>query len=212
MIESGKIESSRVFEILFGFTRKKRDACIGETFRCSRNLRAKAAVLYEIPRPSSVVAWFWALLPATIFRDSCASFATLESTKIRSFGVFEAARCRLLTIRIYSRKYPKYSPLSLLITRYHVLRGRTETFASLLGLSPYVWKSTRLGSMSCFVLYIYICSNSSGIRTRIFRSIVCDPIHRVVDRSFRRSNDNRHLFPGQFYISSLLRFPNFSPR
>lgn len=97
-------------------------------------------------------------------------------------------------------------------TRYHVLRGRTETFASLLGLSPYVWKSTRLGSMSCFVLYIYICSNSSGIRTRIFRSIVCDPIHRVVDRSFRRSNDNRHLFPGQFYISSLLRFPNFSPR
>lgn len=122
------------------------------------------------------------------------------------------ARCRLLTIRIYSRKYPKYSPLSLLITRYHVLRGRTETFASLLGLSSYVWESTRLGSMSCFVLYIYICSNSSGIRTRIFRSTVCDPIHRVVDRSFRRSNDNRHLFPGQFYISSLLRFPNFSPR
>lgn len=57
-----------------------------------------------------------ALSPATIFRDSCANFATLESTKFR---VFEAVRCRL-SLRDLARNCSLHLTKTVLVSlRYY---------------------------------------------------------------------------------------------
>lgn len=164
---------------VFQFRPKKRNAA-------DRNLRTKAQ-LYEIPRLSSV-AWF---CPPTISRDSCASFATSESTKF-----FEAVRCRHFSLRDLSKQspsplarcnvLPKRSYFSLLLNYVPKLCFGFETLAGSLGWN-HVQSSERtlflFDEVKVFARRRYICSNSSGI-TRIiaYRSIVSTREYTSVGR------------------------------